>query len=159
MLVEVGGNWEAWLREQKEEQVKLVEQLKQEVSVTSEKLKKAEDELARQASELSALNIQLKAEVKELESELGRMKTESGTNFEVERKSKTCVIVQQEVKMQKTTSTSNVKLIEVEGRADSLEKEFYEKNFRVQEKGGGGFEEHRLQIGGGEEQGGGQEET
>ena len=77
MLVEVGGNWEAWLREQKEEQVKLVEQLKQEVSVTSEKLKKAEDELARQASELSALNIQLKAEVKELESELGRMKTES----------------------------------------------------------------------------------
>ena len=82
------------MREQKEEQVKLVEQLKQEVSVTSEKLKKAEDELARQASELSALNIQLKAEVKELESELGRMKTKSGTNFEVERKSKTCVIVQ-----------------------------------------------------------------
>ena len=40
MLVVVGGNWEAWLREQKEEQVKLVEQLKQEVSVTSEKLKK-----------------------------------------------------------------------------------------------------------------------
>ena len=40
MLVEVGGNWEAWLRGQKEEQVKLVEQLKQEVSVTSEKLKK-----------------------------------------------------------------------------------------------------------------------
>ena len=69
------------------------------------------------------------------------------------------MIVQQEVKMQKTTSTSNVKLIEVEGRADSLEKELYEKNFRVQEKGGGGFEEHRLQIGGGEEQGGGQEET
>ena len=78
MLMEVGGNWEAWLREQKEEQVKLVEQLKQEVSVTSEKLKKAEDELARQASELSALNIQLKAEVKELESELGRMKTGRG---------------------------------------------------------------------------------
>ena len=92
MLVVVGGNWEAWLREQKEEQVKLVEQLKQEVSVTSEKLKKAEDELARQASELSALNIQLKAKVKELESELGRMKTESGTNLEVERKSKASVI-------------------------------------------------------------------
>ena len=36
---------------EKEEQVKLVEQLKQGVSVTSEKLKKAEDELARQASE------------------------------------------------------------------------------------------------------------
>ena len=52
----------------------------------------------------------------------------------MERKSKTCVIVQQEVKMQKTTSTSNVKLIEVEGRADSLEKELYEKNLRVQEK-------------------------
>ena len=36
-----------------EQQEKLieVEQLKQEVSVTSEKLKKAEDELARQASE------------------------------------------------------------------------------------------------------------
>ena len=49
----------------------------------------------------------------------------------MERKSKTCVIVQQEVKMQKTTSTSNVKLIEVEGRADSLEKELYEKNLRV----------------------------
>ena len=52
----------------------------------------------------------------------------------MERKSKTCVIVQQEVKMQKTTSTSNVKLIEVEVRADSLEKELYEKNLRVQEK-------------------------
>ena len=77
----------------------------------------------------------------------------------MERKSKTCVIVQQEVKMQKTTSTSNVKLIEVEGRADSLEKELNEKNLRAQEKGGGGAEEHRLQIGGGEEQGGGQEET
>ena len=81
MLMEVGGNWEAWLREQKEEQVKLVEQLKQEVSVTSEKLKKAEDELARQASELSALNIQLKAEVKELEGELGRMKTSRGPSL------------------------------------------------------------------------------
>ena len=69
------------------------------------------------------------------------------------------MIVQQEGKMQKTTSTSNVKLIEVEGRADSLEKELNEKNLRVQEKGGGGAEEHRLQIGGGEEQGGGQEET
>ena len=81
MLMEVGGNWEAWLREQKEEQVKLVEQLKQEVSVTSEKLKKAEDELARQASELSALNIQPKAEVKELEGELGRMKTGRGPSL------------------------------------------------------------------------------
>ena len=81
MLVEVGGNWEAWLREQKEEQVMLVEQLKQEVSVTSEKLKKAEDAFARQASELLALNIQLKAEVKELEGELGRMKTGWGPSL------------------------------------------------------------------------------
>ena len=42
---------------------------------------KAEDELARQASELSALNIQLKAEVKELEGELGRMKTGRGPSL------------------------------------------------------------------------------
>ena len=33
------------------------------------------------------------------------------------------MIVQQEVKMQKTTSTSNVKLVEVEVRAGSLEQE------------------------------------
>ena len=41
---------------------------------------------------------------------------------------------QQEVKMQKTISTSNVKLVEVEVRVDSLEEELYEKNLRVQEK-------------------------
>ena len=52
----------------------------------------------------------------------------------MERKSKASVIAQQEVKMQKTTSTSNVKLVEVEVRADSLEKELYEKNLRAQEK-------------------------
>ena len=67
-----------------------------------------------------------KAQASNLQCQLDEMRGATSVDdsaLEVERKSKASVIAQQEVKMQKTTSTSNVKLVEVEVRAGSLEQE------------------------------------
>merc|ERR1719204_3023543 len=145
------------LESEKEEQSKLVEQLqakmKEETDVNVQlkatveelelKLKSTSvneqiqlTKLKQDLEDSTKTKTQLEKDLKETASLLAaavEKRHQLEADLEVERKSKASAIAQQEVKLQRTTSTSNTKLVEVEVRADSLEKELSTKDLYVKE--------------------------
>ena len=143
-------NSEKQLANQMEEMSALNKQMKAEVKELERKmdemktesgiqLKEAQDKLSVLKEDLensTQSKCKLEEELKEtadLLAETVEKEKKLKVDLEIERKSKASAIAQQEVKLQRTTSSSNVKLVEVEVRADSLEKELATKDHYVKE--------------------------
>merc|ERR1719204_367007 len=148
------------LESEKEEQGKVVEQLQAKMKEETDQnvqLKATVQELEIEVANVKSTSVneqnqltklkqdlqestktktQLEKDLKETASLLAaavEKKHQLEADLDVERKSKASAIAQQEVKLQRTTSTSNTKLVEVEVRADSLEKELSTKDLYVKE--------------------------